>query len=72
MRTKWKGGGKTAAATVADTPDGTRRGALPLRESLDWLRDTLAPLYEEHAGRLLKDPWETCNDYIDVLLDKIP
>lgn len=44
----------------------------PLRESLDWLRDTLAPLYEEHAGRLLKDPWEARNDYIDVLLDRSP
>src|SRR5208283_2632330 len=22
----------------------------PLRESLDWLRDTIAPLYEQHAG----------------------
>ncbi len=42
----------------------------PLRESLDWLRDTLAPLYEEHAGRLLKDPWEARNDYINVILDR--
>ncbi len=44
----------------------------PLRESLDWLRDTLAPLYEEHAGRFLKDPWEARNDYIDVVLDRSP
>ena len=44
----------------------------PLRESLDWLRDTLAPLYEEHAGRLLKDPWEARNDYINVVLDRSP
>ena len=42
----------------------------PLRESLDWLRDTIAPLYELHAGRLLKDPWEARNDFISVVLDR--
>jgi hypothetical protein len=42
----------------------------PLRESLDWLRDTVAPLYEEQAGRFLKDPWEARNDYISVVLDR--
>ena len=42
----------------------------PLRESLDWLRDTLAPLYEEQAGKFLKDPWEARDDYISVVLDR--
>jgi alpha-amylase/alpha-mannosidase (GH57 family) len=42
----------------------------PLRKALDWLRDTLAPRYEEHAGQLLKDPWAARNDYIDVILDR--
>ncbi len=42
----------------------------PLREALDWLRDTLAPLFEEKAGTFLKDPWAARNDYIDVLLDR--
>jgi alpha-amylase/alpha-mannosidase (GH57 family) len=42
----------------------------PLRAALDWLRDTLAPLYEEQAGRYLKDPWEARNDYIRVVLDR--
>ena len=41
-----------------------------LRESLDWLRDTVTPLYELHAGRLLKDPWEARNDFISVVLDR--
>ena len=44
----------------------------PLRASLDWLRDTIVPLYEEHAGRLLKDPWEARNDFISVVLDRTP
>jgi alpha-amylase/alpha-mannosidase (GH57 family) len=42
----------------------------PLREALDWLRDTLAPRFEEEAGLLLKDPWEARDDYITVLLDR--
>lgn len=40
----------------------------PLRETLDWLRDKLIPLYEREASALLKDPWEARNDYIEVLL----
>src|SRR5271157_103238 len=41
-----------------------------LREAFDWLRDTLAPLFEEKAGAFLKDPWAARNDYVDVLLDR--
>jgi alpha-amylase/alpha-mannosidase (GH57 family) len=42
----------------------------PLREALDWLRDAVAPCFEEHGNRFLKDPWEARNDYIDVILDR--
>lgn len=42
----------------------------PLRAALDWLRDTLVPLYEQHAQPLLSDPWLARNDYIDVVLDR--
>ncbi len=42
----------------------------PLREAFDWLRDTLAPVYERQASSLLKDPWAARNDYISVLLDR--
>jgi hypothetical protein len=44
----------------------------PLRNALDWLRDTLAPRYEARARELLKDPWEARNDYIRVMLDRSP
>jgi hypothetical protein len=44
----------------------------PLREGLDWLRDILAPLYEEKAGALLTDPWKARDDYIGVILDRSP
>ncbi|MFA6092913.1 MAG: DUF3536 domain-containing protein [Elusimicrobiota bacterium] len=41
----------------------------PLRDAFDRLRDACAPLYEERAGRLLRDPWEARDAYIDLLLD---
>ena len=42
----------------------------PLRAALDWLRDSLAPLFEEKTKAFLKDPWAARNDYIDVVLDR--
>jgi len=44
----------------------------PLREALDWLRDTLAPKYEEKVRQFLKDPWAARNDYIEVILNRSP
>lgn len=42
----------------------------PLRNAMDWLRDTLIPLYEQEAAQFLKDPWKARNDYIEVVLDR--
>lgn len=42
----------------------------PLREAMDWLRDTLVPLYEEQARGLFKDPWCARDKYIRVILDR--
>jgi alpha-amylase/alpha-mannosidase (GH57 family) len=44
----------------------------PLREALDWLRDTVTPLFETDACTLLVDPWGARNDYVSVLLDRSP
>jgi len=44
----------------------------PLREAFDWLRDTLAPKYEEKARQFLKNPWAARDDYIDVILNRSP
>ncbi len=42
----------------------------PLRESLDWLRDTLIDIYEREASKILKDPWDARNDYISIILKR--
>ncbi len=43
---------------------------VPLREAFDWLRDSLAPRFEEKARLLLKDPWAARDAYISVVLDR--
>jgi alpha-amylase/alpha-mannosidase (GH57 family) len=42
----------------------------PLREALDWLRNTVAPKYEEYGNKLFKDPWVSRDDYIQVILNR--
>jgi alpha-amylase/alpha-mannosidase (GH57 family) len=44
----------------------------PLRQALDWLRDVIAPAYEQKSRTLLRDPWAARNDYIDVILNRDP
>ncbi|MFK7932981.1 MAG: DUF3536 domain-containing protein [Saprospiraceae bacterium] len=51
---------------------GTQEWRGPLRDTLDWLRDELIPIYEQEAGKFLKDVWATRNDYIQVILNRKP
>jgi alpha-amylase/alpha-mannosidase (GH57 family) len=44
----------------------------PLRQAMDWLRDAVAPQYEEKARQFVKDPWVARDDYINVVLDRTP
>jgi alpha-amylase/alpha-mannosidase (GH57 family) len=42
----------------------------PLRNALDWLRDSVAVRYEEVAKRYFKNPWAARDDYVSVVLDR--
>ena len=42
----------------------------PLREALDWLRDSLAPRIRDAASELFTDADAARNDYISVILDR--
>jgi alpha-amylase/alpha-mannosidase (GH57 family) len=42
----------------------------PLREGLDQLRDSLAPLTEKVGNQLFKDVWAARDEYIEVILDR--
>ncbi|MCU1307438.1 MAG: glycoside hydrolase family 57 [Acidobacteriaceae bacterium] len=42
----------------------------PLRAALDWLRDSVNPLFEKEAGRFFPVPWAARNEYINVILNR--
>ena len=42
----------------------------PLRDSMDWLRDTLSNIYESEMGKYCVDPWLARDNYIGVVLDR--
>jgi alpha-amylase/alpha-mannosidase (GH57 family) len=41
-----------------------------LREAMDWLRDSLIPVYEKEMKKLVRDPWKARDAYVDVILDR--
>jgi len=41
-----------------------------LRRCLDQLKNKLDDIFEKHAGKYLKDPWNALIDYIDLILDR--
>ena len=53
-------------------PGCTQTWRAPLRNALNWLRNTLSPMFEEYGRKLLKDPWAARDDYIFVILDRSP
>ena len=44
----------------------------PLREAMDWLRDTVAAIFDEKASHYLRSPWDARNDYVAVVLKRTP
>ncbi len=42
----------------------------PLRNALNWLRDRLIEVYEEHGREFFNDPWEARDNYIEVIRDR--
>jgi alpha-amylase/alpha-mannosidase (GH57 family) len=42
----------------------------PLRQTLDELRDAVAPLTEQEGGKLFRDVWAARDSYIQVVLDR--
>ncbi|MCB0704103.1 MAG: DUF3536 domain-containing protein [Saprospiraceae bacterium] len=53
-------------------PDWNQKWRKPLRETLNWLRDQLVPIFESNGEKLLKDVWAARNDFINVILDRRP
>jgi len=53
-------------------PNWNQEWRTPLRQTFDWLRDTIATPFETKARELLRDPWAARNDYINVVLNRWP
>jgi alpha-amylase/alpha-mannosidase (GH57 family) len=51
-------------------PGWRQRWRAPLRAAFDWLRDTLAPFYEQKASTLFQDPWTARDEYISVIVNR--
>jgi alpha-amylase/alpha-mannosidase (GH57 family) len=49
-----------------------QRWRRPLRDSLNWLRDQLAKVFEETGHKFFRDPWQARDAYIAVVLDRSP
>ncbi len=64
---RWRG---DCGCHTGGAPGWNQRWRGPLRAALDWLRDQLAPKYEQAAGELLSDPWAARDAYVDVMLER--
>ncbi len=42
----------------------------PLRAAMDWLRDSLEPIYVQDIAVYVKDPWAARNNYIAVVINR--
>lgn len=51
-------------------PGWTQAWRAPLRNSLNWLRDQLAAIYEVEMGYFHHDPWALRNEYVKVPLKR--
>jgi alpha-amylase/alpha-mannosidase (GH57 family) len=53
-------------------PEWNQDWRAPLREALDWLRNSLGASFEEKLCWFLKDAWDARNSYIQIILDRSP
>ncbi|WP_162427097.1 DUF3536 domain-containing protein [Pontibacter pudoricolor] len=51
-------------------PGWNQKWRKPLRQAFDWLRNELEPLYTTQMQQLGADPWQSRNDYIQVISDR--
>ena len=48
----------------------TQEWRAPLRNALDWLRETAKPFHEQRAAAFFADVWKARNEYVAVILDR--
>lgn len=65
----WRGRWQTNCGCNSGRPFWNQEWRKPLRNALDWLRDTAACHFETAGIEFLHDPWAARDAYISVLLD---
>jgi alpha-amylase/alpha-mannosidase (GH57 family) len=53
-------------------PNWNQEWRMPLRQALDWLRDTAAVGFEKKGREIFKHPWQARDEYINVILNRRP
>ena len=66
---RWK---SNCGCKMTGDPKITQEWRYPLRKALDWLRDSLIPVFENQGALYLKDPWKARNEYIQLVLNRNP
>jgi alpha-amylase/alpha-mannosidase (GH57 family) len=64
---RWRG---DCGCNSGGNPGYHQRWRQPLREALDWLRDTAADLFEREGTKVLVEPWHARHDYVQVILKR--
>ncbi len=66
---RWK---NNCGCNSGGNPGWTQAWRRPLRNAMDWLRDSLISMYEQESSPLFRNPWDARNGYIEVILDRSP
>ncbi len=61
---------KNCGCNSGKHPGWSQEWRTPLRNAMDWLREKLAPIFENELSSLMKDPWRARDEYIQIILDR--
>lgn len=64
---RWK---EDCGCSTGGHPGWNQKWRKPLRNALDYLRDELITIFESEGKKYFKKPWDTRNNYIEVILDR--
>ncbi len=66
---RWRG---DCGCNTGQHPEWNQRWRGPLRDALDWLRNSCRPLWQKSAATLFHDPAMARENYIQVILNRTP
>jgi alpha-amylase/alpha-mannosidase (GH57 family)/AraC-like DNA-binding protein len=61
---------KNCGCNSGKHPGWSQEWRTPFRNAMDWLREKLAPIFENELSSLMKDPWRARDEYIQIILDR--